>query len=70
MTDTLAVPTAAVRRIVEGATRAPSVHNTQPWLWRAHAHTLDLYADRSRRLGATDPEGRNLVISCGAALHR
>lgn len=63
------VPAATLRRIVEGATRAPSMHNTQPWLWRAHARTLDLYADRSRRLGTTDPDGRNLVISCGAALH-
>jgi hypothetical protein len=31
--------------------------------------TIDLYADPSRHVPATDPEGRDLVISCGAALH-
>jgi nitroreductase len=58
-----------LRRIVELATRAPSVHNTQPWRWRGTPHALDLYADRSRQLAMGDPGGRNLVISCGAALH-
>ena len=58
-----------LRRIVELAVRAPSVHNTQPWRWRGTSRSLDLYADRSRQLLAGDPEGRNLVISCGAALH-
>jgi nitroreductase len=63
------VPTRMVERIVEIATRAPSVHNTQPWRWRASAETLELYADRTRQLLETDPLGRNLTISCGAALH-
>jgi len=58
-----------MRRIVELATRAPSVHNTQPWLWRGTSHSLELYADRSRQLTVGDPDGRNLVISCGVALH-
>jgi nitroreductase len=57
-----------VRRVVELATRAPSVHNTQPWRWLWTGETLELHADRDRQLHA-DPEGRNLVISCGAALH-
>jgi nitroreductase len=48
---------------------APSVHNTQPWRWRVHPDRLDLFADRSRQLGVTDPDGRLLTISCGAALH-
>ena len=69
MTSTRVVPVPALRLIVAGATRAPSVHNTQPWRWRATARTLELHADRTRSLPATDPEGRNLVISCGAALH-
>jgi len=63
-----AITDATVREVVELATRAPSVHNTQPWLWRASGDTLELYADRSRQL-TVDPDGRNLVISCGAALH-
>jgi hypothetical protein len=69
VTTTRVVPVPALRLIVAGALRAPSVHNTQPWRWRATSRTLELHADRSRGLPATDPEGRNLVISCGAALH-
>lgn len=57
------------RRIVEFALRAPSVHNTQPWRWRIDGLRLDLYADRARQLEVADPEGRNLLVSCGAALH-
>ena len=57
------------RRLVSLAIRAPSVHNTQPWAWRIGPDGIDLYADESRRLAAADPTGRNLVISCGAALH-
>ena len=51
------------------ACRAPSLHNTQPWLWRVRGTTVDLFADLTRRLPVQDPEARNLVISCGAALH-
>jgi hypothetical protein len=63
------VPKPALRRIVELAQRAPSVHNTQPWRWRAVEGSLELHADRGRQLHAEDPEGRNLVISCGTLLH-
>jgi hypothetical protein len=69
MSQSSGVPVPAVRRIVEGATHAPSVHNTQPWLWRDTPRGLELRADPSRRLPATDPVGRNMVLSCGAALH-
>jgi hypothetical protein len=63
-------PTADVRRhIVELATRAPSIHNTQPWRWRSSQRGLELHADPSRQLRASDPLGRNLLISCGASLH-
>ena len=64
-----AVTFQAARRLVSLAIRAPSVHNTQPWAWRIGPDSIDLYADQSRRLDAADPLGRNLVISCGAALH-
>jgi len=63
------LPTAVARRMIEHATLAPSVHNTQPWRWRISGGTIELYADMSRRLPVEDPVGRNLVISCGAALH-
>lgn len=58
-----------VRQILELACRAPSVHNTQPWLWRVRGSRIDLYADTTRQLPVADSQGRNLVVSCGAALH-
>ena len=51
------------------ANRAPSVHNTQPWRWLLGDESIHLMADRTRRLTATDPDGRDLLLSCGAALH-
>jgi nitroreductase len=62
--------TKLARELVRTACRAPSIHNTQPWAWRlVGADTIELHADRSRQLSETDPDGRALVISCGAALH-
>lgn len=54
---------------VERALRAPSVHNTQPWRWRITDDTVELHADWNRHLVATDPDRRDLILSCGAALH-
>jgi hypothetical protein len=54
--------------LVETASRAPSVHNTQPWQFRVQRSGLDLYADQARRLRAIDPAGREMLISCGAAV--
>lgn len=51
------------------ASRAPSVHNTQPWRWVLDGDTLQLYADPDRLLTSADPNGRQQVISCGAMLH-
>jgi len=51
------------------ATRAPSVHNSQPWRWRVGPQSLGLYADPSRRLPHADPDRRSLIVSCGIALH-
>ncbi|WP_134739338.1 nitroreductase family protein [Nocardioides sp. 503] len=58
------------RRVVELACGAPSVHNTQPWRWRVDGDRIELYADRARQLAVADPSGRNLLVSCGAALHQ
>lgn len=63
------VPVGVLAAAVERALRAPSVHNTQPWRWRLSAGAVELHADPSRQLVATDPDGRDLVLSCGAALH-
>jgi len=58
-----------VNAAVALAVRAPSVHNTQPWRWQIGDRTVHLYADPDRQLAATDPDGRDLLLSCGAALH-
>ena len=62
-------PHDVVEHLVTLACLAPSMHNSQPWLWRYDGRQLTLQADRRRRLAAEDPRGRNLTISCGAALH-
>ncbi|MFF2083582.1 Acg family FMN-binding oxidoreductase [Nocardia sp. NPDC058176] len=48
--------------------RAPSVHNSQPWRWFFDGARLHLFSDPERQLPVADPEGRQLVISCGAVL--
>ena len=55
--------------ILELACRAPSVHNTQPWAWVVRDTMLLLRADPHRKLLHADPNERDLVVSCGAALH-
>ncbi len=50
------------------AVLAPSSHNSQPWLFDIKHDCLDLYADPTRALPVVDPENRELIISCGAAL--
>jgi hypothetical protein len=59
----------ALTAAVETALRAPSIFNTQPWLWRVDADTLELYADPDRRLLTIDPDGRFMTLSCGLTLH-
>ncbi len=54
---------------LELAGRAPSIHNTQPWEWRAGRHSLNLYSRPELHLPHTDPDWRDLIVSCGAALH-
>jgi len=56
------------QQVVATAVWAPSVHNTQPWWFSAHGGQISLYADDSRRLAVADPDGREMMISCGAAL--
>jgi hypothetical protein len=69
---TLAVPeqkaAGLIAHVVSEAVWAPSVHNTQPWSFTVDHGGLCLYADPARQLTAADPDGREMLISCGAAL--
>ena len=61
---------ATLRALVARATLAPSTRNAQPWRWTVHPDHVDLELDDAvaHRLEANDPQGRELVMSCGAAL--
>ncbi|WP_417346641.1 Acg family FMN-binding oxidoreductase [Ferrimonas sp.] len=56
------------RQMVHSAMLAPSSHNSQPWRFRLQDDSIELLADRSRALPVTDPDDRELHISCGCAL--
>ena len=58
-----------LRRCIEAATHAPSKHNSQPWRFEIVHGVVELHADGSRAMPVTDPNGREMVISCGAALY-
>ncbi|MGW0161052.1 Acg family FMN-binding oxidoreductase [Mycobacterium sp. NPDC003323] len=58
-----------LRTALSLATRAPSVHNSQPWRWKVAPHSVHLFADSSLKLRHTDPDGRDMVVSCGIALN-
>jgi nitroreductase len=57
----------ALEWVVATAGRAPSIHNTQPWVWQLCGETLVLRADRARQLFVADRDGHSLLVSCGAA---
>ncbi|MEV0387387.1 nitroreductase family protein [Nonomuraea sp. NPDC050643] len=58
----------AIDAALEAARWAPSVHNTQPWSFAVSREEISLRADMERRLRVGDAAGRELLISCGAAL--
>jgi nitroreductase len=58
-----------MRAAQASAVRAPSVHNSQPWRWHVGADRLDLFAEPDLHLRQADPDGRDLLLSCGATLH-
>jgi hypothetical protein len=71
MTDTpstLGLTGEQVEHLLATAGRAPSLHNTQPWLFRLRPDVIELHADPRRRLPVVDPDDREQRIACGAAL--
>ena len=59
---------AVVEYALRAATRAPSVHNTQPWRFVVAPPRIELHLDRERVLPVADPAAREARMSCGAAL--
>lgn len=56
--------------LISAAVAAPSIHNSQPWRYRLDpdTRTIEVYAVPGRRLPHTDPDGRALHLSVGAAV--
>lgn len=62
-----AVTLGEIEDAVHSACRAPSFHNSQPWIWVLESTTLRLFLDPDQ-LVDTDSAGRQALLSCGAAL--
>ncbi|MHC9292194.1 Acg family FMN-binding oxidoreductase [Mycobacterium sp. LTG2003] len=67
MPDTM-IDTATITAAVQLASRAPSLHNTQPWRWVADGEGLKLFLDPNRVVRSTDRSSREAIISCGVML--
>ena len=53
--------------LIEQAVKAPSGHNTQPWIFRIGETEIDICPDYSRALPVVDPDNRELFVSLGCA---
>ena len=58
---------ADLRRAAQAAIRAPSLHNSQPWLFRLRDGEIEVLSDRDRELPVADRTGWAVRIACGAA---
>jgi nitroreductase len=58
----------AISACLQAAIAAPSIHNSQPWLFRPHGTTIDVLVDGRRQLEVTDPDRHEMYVSVGAAL--
>jgi len=56
----------ALRELEPDFWRAPSAHNTQPWVLRYRDDRVEVGWDPARALGRGDPTGRDLRLSLGA----
>ncbi|MDQ0381168.1 Acg family FMN-binding oxidoreductase [Amycolatopsis thermophila] len=60
--------TVEIQALARAASRAPSVHNSQPWTLEVADDVVHLYERFDVALPRHDPAGRDRVLSCGAAL--
>src|ERR1700712_430673 len=68
VTTSLGISAQEVKTVLQAASLAPSLHNSQPWRFRLLADRIELHMDLGRRLPGADPEDRELRLACGAAL--
>lgn len=54
--------------LIEQAIKAPSGHNTQPWLFRLDTDGIEIHPNYERSLPVVDPQNRELFISLGCAV--
>lgn len=59
---------AQVDEVLAAAAAAPSMHNSQPWRLECSTTRWELHADHARCLPAADPDHREMLLACGAAL--
>lgn len=53
--------------MIEQAIKAPSGHNTQPWLFRIHEDCIEIHPDNRKILHVVDSNRREMFISLGCA---
>ncbi len=53
--------------MVEQATKAPSGHNTQPWLFRICEDSIEIHPDNRKTLYVVDRTRREMFVSLGCA---
>ena len=54
--------------LVRAAVLAANAHDSQPWLFEIADGRIDLFADRTRNIGALDPLLREMEVSIGCAI--
>ncbi len=61
------IPQETILKIIRSATKAPSGHNLQPWLFATDDNSICIMPDYNRVLPIADPFNRELFISLGCA---
>ncbi|GAB3147587.1 NAD(P)H nitroreductase [Amycolatopsis stemonae] len=65
---TAALTTEQIGVLARAVSRAPSVHDSQPWQLLVRGTEVDLLERRDVELRRHDPFGRDRLLSCGAAV--